>query len=104
MSSPKLNCLHPGTILKEEILDPRGISQAELSRRIKVSPKRINEICQGKRGVTPDTALRLAICFNLGLEGMEFWMNLQYNYEKQYWKNILAKQEKNIIRQVQPLV
>ena len=80
----KLPPIHPGIILKEEILDPRGISQAELARRIKVSTKRVNEICQGKRGITPDTALRLSICLNLGLEGIEFWMNLQYNYEKQY--------------------
>jgi antitoxin HigA-1 len=58
--------------LKEELLAPKGISQAELARRINVSTKRVNEICLGKRGISPDTALRLAVCFNLGQEGVEF--------------------------------
>ncbi|CAG8784456.1 7235_t:CDS:2, partial [Racocetra persica] len=49
--------IHPGEILKEELLIPRDISQAELARSIKVSVRRINDICQGKRGITPDTAL-----------------------------------------------
>jgi addiction module HigA family antidote len=70
--SRKFPPIHPGTILKNHFLEPRNISQAELSRRIKVSPKRVNEICQGKRGITPDTALRLALGFNLGEEGIEF--------------------------------
>ena len=103
MSNSKLNCIHPGTILKEEILDPRGISQAELARRINISTKRINEICQGRRGITPDTALRLALGFNLGEEGIEFWMNLQQRYERECWKDYLIQQEKIIIREVQPL-
>ena len=63
---------HPGEILKAEMLVPRGISQAELARSINVSVRRVNDICQGKRSITPDTALRLALYFNLGNEGVEF--------------------------------
>ena len=64
--------IHPGEILKAELLIPRGISQAELARNINVSVRRVNDICQGKRGITPDTAFRLALYFNLGKEGIEF--------------------------------
>jgi len=63
---------HPGEVLKFELLTPRGISQAELARSINVSVRRVNDICQGKRGITPDTALRLALYFNLGKEGVDF--------------------------------
>ena len=68
----KLPPIHPGTILKSHFLEPRNLSQAELARRINISTKRVNEICLGKRGITPDTALRLALGFNLGEEGIEF--------------------------------
>ena len=55
----KLKPIHPGEVLAEEFLIPIGISQSRLARDINVPPRRINEICLGKRGVTPDTALRL---------------------------------------------
>jgi len=64
--------IHPGEILKEELLIPRGITQSQLAKGINVSLKRINEICLGKRGITPDTAYRLALYFNLSEEGVEF--------------------------------
>ena len=56
----KLPNIHPGEILVEEFLDPMGISQNKLARAMKAPPRRINEIVQGKRGVTAATALRLA--------------------------------------------
>ncbi len=102
MKNP-IRATHPGEILKEELLVPRNITQAELARRLKVSVRRVNDICRGKRGITYDTALRLALCFNLGTDGVEFWMNLQHNYEKRLWKNLLTQQEKVIRKQVQPL-
>ena len=68
----KLPPIHPGTILRNQFLEPQNVSQAELARSIKVSTKRINEICQGKRGITPDTAYRLALYFDLGKDGTEF--------------------------------
>jgi addiction module HigA family antidote len=65
---------HPGVMLLEEFLKPLGISQAELAGKIGVSYPRINEIVHGKRGITPDTALRLERLF--GMEA-QFWLNLQ---------------------------
>ena len=99
----KSRAIHPGEILKEELLIPRNITQVELARRLKVSVRRVNDICRGKRGITYDTALRLALCFNLGEGGVEFWMNLQHNYEKRLWQSLWSKQEKVLRKQVQPL-
>ena len=56
----KLPNVHPGEILLEEFLKPMGISQNKIAREIGVPPRRINEIVQGKRAITADTALRLS--------------------------------------------
>jgi len=64
----KLPPIHPGIILKEELLQRRKISQVQLSRDLQVSFKRINEICQGKRPITLDTALRLSVYFGTSPE------------------------------------
>lgn len=69
---------HPGEMLLEEFLKPHGISQVELAKRIHVSYPRINEIVNGKRGITPDTALRLARLFGTTAE---FWLNGQRNWD-----------------------
>ena len=69
---------HPGEILLEEFLKPLGMSQAELAEKIKVSYPRVNEIINGKRGVTPDTALRLSALFGTT---PEFWLNGQRNLD-----------------------
>jgi len=69
---------HPGEMLLEAFLKPLGISQTELADRIQVSYPRINELVHGKRGVTPDTALRLARL--LGTTP-EFWLNGQRNWD-----------------------
>jgi len=69
---------HPGEMLIEEFLKPLGISQTELAERIHVSYPRINELVNGKRGVTPDTALRLSKF--LGTTA-EFWLNGQRNWD-----------------------
>ena len=76
---------HPGEMLLEEFLKPLGISQTELAHRIQVSYPRINELVHGKRGVTPDTALRLARL--LGTTP-EFWLNGQRNWD--LWQAIHA--------------
>lgn len=70
--------IHPGEILLEEFLAPLGVSQYRLAQAIEVSPRRINEIVHGKRGISPDTALRLARA--LGTSD-RFWMNLQVRYD-----------------------
>ncbi len=69
--------IKPGDILLEEFLDPMGISQAQLAKDICVPPNRINQIINGKREITADTALRLGRYF--GIEP-EFWLNLQIRY------------------------
>ncbi len=68
---------HPGEMLLEEFLKPLGMTQAELAQKIGVSYPRINELVRRKRGVTPDTALRLGKLF--GMEA-QFWLNLQLGW------------------------
>ncbi len=70
--------VHPGEILKLDFLEPMGLSQNKLAIEIKVPARRINEIVLGKRGITADTALRLAIFFGTT---PELWLNLQKQYE-----------------------
>jgi antitoxin HigA-1 len=65
---------HPGQILLQEFLEPLGLTQAELARSLAIPLNRVNELVRGKRGVTPQTALRLAGYFK---NSAEFWMNLQ---------------------------
>lgn len=69
---------HPGKLLKEEFLIPLGITQSELAREIGVTFARINELINGKRGITPDTALRLERF--LGTTA-QFWLNAQQAWD-----------------------
>jgi addiction module HigA family antidote len=78
MSAEKLSPLHPGEVLYEEFIKPLGLSQNQLARELKVPPRRINEIVLGKRGISADTALRLARHFGMS---PEFWLGLQADYE-----------------------
>ena len=73
--------IHPGEILLIDWLEPLGLTQYRLAKAIKVPPRRINEIVLGKRGVTADTALRLARFFRTG--DPQFWLNLQSLYDLQ---------------------
>lgn len=68
----------PGEILLEEFLNPMGISQYRLAQAINVPPRRINEIVQGKRRITPDTGIRLSRAFGMS---EHFWVNLQLDYD-----------------------
>jgi len=86
MSVKKIPPVHPGEILLEEFLKPLGISQYRLSKDISVAPRRINEIVQGKRSITADTALRLARYFGLS---ERFWLNLQSRYDLEVEKDKL---------------
>ena len=74
----KLSNIHPGEILLEEFLTPLGISQNALARAAAVPPRRINEIVLGKRGVTADTAVRLAAALGTS---ERFWLGLQADYD-----------------------
>lgn len=78
MNTRKIPPIHPGEILKEEFLDPMGITQYRLAKDINVSPRRINEIVHCKRSVTADTALRLSRFFSMS---PQFWTNLQAHYD-----------------------
>ena len=69
---------HPGAMLMEEFLRPLNISQVELAKLIGVSYPQVNELIHGKRGMTPDTALRLEHLF--GMEA-QFWLNLQLAWD-----------------------
>jgi addiction module HigA family antidote len=69
---------HPGEVLLEEFLKPREISQSALSAKLRIPLQRINTIINGKRGVTPETALLLSRFFETTAE---FWMNLQTKYD-----------------------
>jgi len=69
---------HPGVMLREEFLNPLGITQRALADSIRVPYQRVNEIINEKRGITPDTALRLAKYFG---NTPGFWMNLQLRFD-----------------------
>lgn len=74
----KLPPIHPGEVLLEEFLKPMGLSQNQLALAMRVPARRINEIVLGKRGVTSDTALRLARYFRVS---PQFWLGLQMDYD-----------------------
>jgi addiction module HigA family antidote len=78
MGKKILSPVHPGEILQMEFLEPLGMSQYRLAKGIRVPPRRINEIVHGKRGITADTALRLARFFGTS---ERFWLNLQNRYD-----------------------
>ena len=75
--SQKLKPIHPSEQLREEFMKPLGLSSNALARAIGVTPARINEIVRELRGITADTALRLARYFDMT---HQFWLNLQGNY------------------------
>jgi addiction module HigA family antidote len=84
----KLPPTHPGEVLLEEFLKPLSISQYRVANDISVSPRRINEIVQGKRSISADTALRLARYFGTT---DRFWLNLQTRYDLEKEKDRLGR-------------
>jgi len=84
---------HPGEILREEFLQPMGITQRELAAGIHVPYQRVNELINGKRGITPSTALRLAKYFGTTAG---FWMNLQLRWDLYQAQQKEAKQLEKI--------
>ena len=69
--------VHPGEVLREEFLEPLGITPAALARALHVSAPTINDIVRERRGITADTAIRLGRYFDTSAQ---FWMNLQTEY------------------------
>jgi addiction module HigA family antidote len=97
MAGKKLDPIHPGEILAEEFLEPLEISQYRLAKDVSVPARRINEIVQGKRGVSADTALRLARYFGTS---ERFWINLQSHYDLELQKDKLGPRLKKEVAEL----
>ena len=87
--------IHPGEVLLEEFLGPLGISQNALARVAAVPPRRINEIVLGKRGISADTALRLAAALGTS---ERFWLGLQADYDLEEARRALGNDIQRIER------
>lgn len=95
MTTKLIPPIHPGEILLEEFLIPMEISQYRLAKDISVPARRINEIVHGVRGISADTALRLARFFGTS---EKFWLNLQNRYDLEVEKDRLkGRLEKEVV-------
>jgi addiction module HigA family antidote len=94
---PKIPPVHPGEVLLEEFLKPWGVSQNRLAKHMGITPARLNEIVRGRRGITGDTALRLALATRTT---PEFWLNLQALFELETTRDLLGDR---LEREVTPL-
>lgn len=93
----KLEPISPGEILLEEFMRPHGLSQNKLARDLDVPVARVNDIIHGRRGITADTALRLAAYFGTTAE---LWLNLQMRYDL---KVAQRRSGKSIVKAVRPI-
>jgi antitoxin HigA-1 len=91
--SKKNQIIHPGEIRREEFLKPMALSAYELAKRLHVPAPRINDIVLEKRGISADTAVRLARFFGTT---EQFWMNLQSSYDLRRTHSALKKQLEKI--------
>ena len=89
--------IHPGEILLTEFLEPMGISQYRLAHDLKIPESRVSQIVKGKRGITVDTAMRLARYFGMATET---WLNMQRRYELELAEDELVEL---IEREVEPI-
>ena len=87
---------HPGEMLLEEFLQPMEVSQRELADAISVPYQRVNEIVNGRRGVTPSTALRLSQYLGTSID---FWMNLQLRWDLYH----AQRAEADVLKRIRPL-
>ncbi len=95
-TNPTMAPVHPGEILLTEYLEPLGVTQHKVAVAIGVPPRRINEIVHGKRGISPDTALRLARYFGTS---ERFWLNLQGRYDLEVERDRLV----DTLDEIEPL-
>ena len=86
---------HPGEMLLEEFLIPMGLTQQDLANAIRVPYQRVNELINGRRGMTPSTALRLEKFFGMSAS---FWLNLQLRWDLYF----AQEQEKNELAVIEP--
>jgi addiction module HigA family antidote len=87
---------HPGEMLLEEFLNPMSLTQRELADAIHVPYQRINDIVNGRRGITPSTALRLGKFFNISAD---FWMNLQIRRDMYF----AQQDETTVLKTIEPV-
>lgn len=85
---------HPGEVLLKEFLEPMAIAQRELADAIDVPYQRVNELVNGKRGISPSTALRLSAFFG---NSSEFWLNLQQSWDLFH----VLEEERDELRKIQ---
>ena len=83
----KIPPVHPGEVLLQEFLIPWGVSQNQLAKHMDINTSRLNDVIRGRRGITGDTALRLARATNTT---PEFWMNLQALFDLEIAKDALG--------------
>lgn len=95
MTTRLLAPIHPGEILREEFMLPLRLSSNALARAIGVTPARVNDIANGKRGISADTALRLGRYFGTTAD---VWINLQKRYELETARRELG----NALARIQP--
>ncbi|HDQ73472.1 MAG TPA: addiction module antidote protein, HigA family [Chloroflexi bacterium] len=86
---------HPGEMLLEEFLKPMALTQRDLARAIHVPYQRVNEVINGRRGMTPSTALRLAKFFGVSAD---FWMNMQMRWDLYH----VRQKESEHLKTIQP--
>jgi addiction module HigA family antidote len=91
----KLKPIHPGEHLREDFMKPLGLSSNALARALEVTPARINEILRERRGISADTALRLARFFGTDPQS---WLNLQCHYDIQRAEDAAGR----AIKRIQP--
>jgi len=89
---------HPGEMLLEEFLKPLRLTQTEAARRLKMALNRVNELIKGKRGMTPDTALKLGELFNMS---PAFWMDLQRDWD--LWHAMQRRQKRGETGSIKPI-
>src|SRR5262245_44483684 len=101
MTKDKVQPIHPGEILRREFMEPVGLSATALAKVLGVSPPRVNDILLKRRGITGDTALRLARYF--GGEALD-WLHLQARYDLQVAESAAGKAiERDIAPRMPPL-
>ncbi len=88
---------HPGEMLLEEFLNPMHLTQRELADAILVPYQRVNDIVNGRRGITPSTALRLGKYFGMSAD---FWMNIQLRWDLYF----AQKNETGVLHEIHPFV
>lgn len=93
MTTKKIAPVHPGAILRDEFMEPLGLTAYRVAKQIHVPLPRLNDIVLEKRGISPEMALRLSAYFGTT---EQFWINLQADYELRIARAKLGKSLKNI--------